>query len=245
MFRLILSCGFLAKMKRILSVKMLLIAALLLGAVAPLFAIKFDFTTVSDIVKNVKKRYGDIECYSADFKITSDKGGKKSVQQGTIKSKVPDKLFVEFSVPAGQRIVANEKTMWIYMPSLNVVAEQDLNNAGASLFTSGTKNGLNRLFSKYHYKFDSKDQPAPESDGKKYYTLFLKQRESRSGYRSIKLWITEDYLIKKASGETSNGKKVEIEFTNIKTNENFANGIFKFDTPSQARVIKNPMMAEE
>jgi outer membrane lipoprotein carrier protein len=232
-------------MKRIVPVKLLLLAALLLGAAMPLFAIKFDFTTVSDVVKNVKKRYGDIECYSADFRITSDKGGRKSVQQGAVKSKTPDKLMVEFSVPAGQKIVANEKTMWIYMPSLNVVAEQDLNNENASLFSSGTKSGLNRLFSKYHYKFDSKDQPSEGSDGKKYYTLYLKQRESRSGYRSIKLWVTEDYLIKKAFGETSNGKKVEIEFTNIKTNVNFANGIFKFDTPSQARVIKNPMMAEE
>jgi outer membrane lipoprotein-sorting protein len=232
-------------MKRIISVKILLVASLLLGALSPVSAIKFDFTTVSDIVKNVKKRYSDIECYSADFKITSDKGGKKSVQQGTVRSKIPDKLLVEFSIPSGQRIVANEKTMWIYMPSLNVVAEQDLNNENASIFSSGTKSGLNRLFSKYHYKFDSKDQPSQESDGKKYYTLYLKQRETRSGYRSMKLWITEDYLIKKAFGETSNGKKVEIEFTNIKTNVNFANGIFKFDTPSQARVIKNPMMAEE
>ncbi|HEY1405864.1 MAG TPA: outer-membrane lipoprotein carrier protein LolA [Spirochaetota bacterium] len=208
------------------------------------FAIKFDFTTVSDVVKSVKKRYGEIECYSAEFKITSDKGGKKTVQQGYVKSKYPDKLLVEFSIPAGQRIVANDRTMWIYMPSLNVVAEQDLNNADASLF-SGTKSGLSRLFNKFHYKFDAKDQPSADADGKKYYTLFLKQKESRSGYRTLKLWISEDYLIKKAVGETSSGKKVEIEFSNIKTNENFPNGIFKFDVPSQARVIKNPMMAEE
>lgn len=205
----------------------------------------FDFTTVSDVVQNIKTRYGKIEGYSADFRITSDRGGKKTLQTGAVKSKYPDKMLIEFSSPAGQRIVANDKMMWIYMPSLNVVAEQDLNSSGGSLLPTGTKSGLNRLFSKYHYKFDAKEQPAADLDGKKYYTLFLKQKESRSGYRTIKLWITEDFLIKKALGETSSGKKVEIEFTNIKTDENFPNGIFRFDTPPMARVIKNPMMAEE
>ena len=222
------------------------LAAVFIAAWAlPVFAIKFDFTTVSDVVKSIKKRYSDIECYSADFKITIDKGGKKSQQQGTLKSKFPNKLLVDFTVPYGQKIVSSDKMMYIYMPSLNVVAEQDVNNEEGSIFSSGTKSGLSRLFSKYHYKFDSKDQPSQEADGKKYYTLFLKQKESRSGYRTLRLWVTEDYLIKKMSGETSSGKKVDIEFSNIKTNENFSNGIFKFEAPSQARVIRNPMIAEE
>jgi outer membrane lipoprotein-sorting protein len=204
----------------------------------------FDFTTVSDVVSSIKKRYGQIDCMSADFKLSSDKAGKKTLQQGLIKAKYPDKLLVEFSSPAGQRIVANDKTMWIYMPSLNVVAEQDLNSSDGSIF-SGTRSGLTRLFGKYHYKFDDKEQPSTGPDGKKYFTLYLKQKESRSGYRTLRLWVSEDYLIRRVVGETSSGKKVEIEFTNIKTNENFPNGIFKFDTPSLARVIKNPMMAEE
>jgi outer membrane lipoprotein-sorting protein len=212
---------------------------------APIHALKFDFTTVSDVVKNVKKRYSDVECYSADFVLRSEKGGKKTQQNGVIRSKSPDKLLVEYTVPAGQRIVANEKTMWIYIPSMNVVAEQDLNNQNASFLSSNTKSGLTRLFNKYHYKFDSKEQPSAGPDGKKYYTLSLKQKESRGGYKSLKLWISEDFLIRKAQGETSSGKKIEIEFNNIKTNENFPNGMFKFDVPSMARVIKNPMMAEE
>jgi outer membrane lipoprotein carrier protein len=228
--------------KIIISVMLLSVAAFYS---APVNAYKFDFTTVSDVVKNVKKRYGDVECYSADFVLKSDKGGKKTQQNGVIRSKAPDKLLVEYTVPFGQRIVANEKTMWIYIPSMNVVAEQDLNNANASFLSSNTKSGLTRLFNKYHYKFDSKEQPAAGTDGHKYYTLFLKQKESRGGYKSLKLWVSEDYLIRKAQGETSSGKKIEIEFNNIKTNENFPNGMFKFDSPSQARVIKNPMMAEE
>ena len=128
---------------------------------------------------------------------------------------------------------------------MNVVAEQDLKPDSVSIFSSATGSGFKRLFSKYHYKFASKNQPEKQSDGSMQYTLFLKQRESRSGFRTIKLWISEDYLIKKAIGESSTGKTIEINFYNIKTNLNLSNGIFQFDIPSQAKIIKNPLMSEE
>ena len=209
-----------------------------------LFAFKFDFTTVSDIVDNIKKNFGKMDSYQANFTIVSDKGGRTNHQAGTIKYKAHNKLCIEFSQPIGQKIVSNGKTMWIYIPSMNVVAEQDL-NSDTGIFTSGSKSGLSWLFSKYHYRFASKDQPETQDDGTKRYTLILKQKESRSGFRKMKLWVTERYFIIRAQGETSTGKKVDIAFSDLKTNVSLPNGLFKFDVPSQARVIKNPMIAEE
>jgi len=82
-------------------------------------------------------------------------------------------------------------------------------------------------------------------DGSKMYTLVLKQKESRGGYKTINLWITENFFIQKAEGFTSSGKKVEITLSDIKTNVDLPNGMFKFDIPATARVIKNPMISEE
>ncbi len=219
----------------------LAIVMMVAGAV---HAYKFEFITVTDIVKKVKKRFSEVESYQADFIINSEKIGKKSQQSGVVRYKSSDKLLIEFHRPSGQRIISNGKLLWIYIPSMNVVAEQDLKSSD-SLFSSGTKSGLRRLFSKYHYRFASKDQPEPQPDGTKKYTLLLKQKESRSGFRTLKLWISEEYLIVKAYGETSTGKKLQIEFNNIKTDVSLPNGIFKFDIPPRARVIKNPMISEE
>jgi outer membrane lipoprotein carrier protein len=211
-----------------------------------LFAYKiFEFTTVSDVVKKVRKKFSDMESYQADFKIVSEKLGNKAYKNGRITYKAANKMLIEFINPSGQRIVSDGKRMWVYIPSMNVVAEQDLRSDSASIFSSATGSGLKRLFSKYHYKFASKNQPEKQSDGSMQYTLFLKQRESRSGFRSIKLWISEDYLIKKAVGESSTGKIIEINFTNIKSNFEVTNGIFQFDIPSQAKIIKNPLISEE
>ena len=206
-------------------------------------AYNFDFITVRDIVGKVKKRFSGIGSYQANFKIVSDKMGKKIHQSGIIKYKSSDKLFVEFHSPHGQKIVSNGDMMWVYIPSMNVVAEQNLQSS-SGIFSSGTKSGLNRLFSKYHYRFASKKQPE-KIKNEKYYTLLLKQRETRSGFRKIKLWISEKYFIVRAKGETSTGKKIDIKFSKIQTNLDFPNGIFKFDMPARARVIKNPMISEE
>jgi outer membrane lipoprotein-sorting protein len=208
------------------------------------FAYKFDFVTVSDVVNNIKKNYSKLESYQANFTILSAKGEKKMTQTGVLRFKSSDKLLMEFYQPSRQKIVSNGQMMWIYIPSMNVVAEQDL-MTDSGLFTSGSEAGLNRLFSKYHYRFASKDEPETMKDGSKMYTLVLKQKESRGGYKTINLWISESYFIVKAEGFTSSGKKVEITLSDIKTNVDLPNGIFKFDIPATARVIKNPMISEE
>ncbi|HDP80422.1 MAG TPA: outer membrane lipoprotein carrier protein LolA [Spirochaetes bacterium] len=222
-----------------------LAAVFLLSMAVGAPAYKFEFITVSDIVKKVKEKFGTVNSYQANFKIVSEKMGKKSHQSGSVRYKSSDKMLIEFTQPHGQKVIANGSTMWIYIPSMNVVAEQDLKSGSDTLFSANSKSGLQRLFSKYHYKFASKEQPEVQSDNTKKYTLFLQQKESRGGFRTMKLWISEDFLITRAVGETSAGKKVDIEFTGIRTDIDLPNGIFKFDIPPRVRVIKNPMMSEE
>jgi outer membrane lipoprotein carrier protein len=206
---------------------------------------KFEFVTVSDVVRNIKDRFSKVEGYQADFTMVTVKGSGSVTQKGVIQSLRPNFLRVTFHSPKRQQIVSDGKMMWIHIPSMNVVAEQDLKGDRGTEFSATSYIGLRRLFAKYHYKFASKEQPALMSDGKKYYTLFLQQKESRSGYKTINLWVNEDFLITRAEGETSIGKKITISFDNINTNVKLLKGQFKFDIPSNARVIKNPMISEE
>ena len=230
-----------------MKLKTLCIPALILFCVIPfgiLFAYNFEFVTVGDVVKKIQGKFASVDTYQANFNITSDSMGKKRIQTGTISYKASNKLLINFTSPQGQKIVADDKTMWIYMPSMNVVAQQDL-KGDSGIFSMQSKTGLRRLFSKYHYRFEGKEQPAAQSDGSKQYVLFLKQKESRSGFRTMTLWISEDYMITRAEGETSSGKKVRVSFSQIKTGMNLPNGMFKFDPPGHARIVRNPMISEE
>ncbi len=231
-------------MKIMKKLKYLFAVYLLLAAGSGLFAYKFDFVTVGDVVKEIRSAYGKLDSYQASFTIESERHGKRMLQKGIIRFKNSDRIVMDFYQPSNQKIVSNGKTMWIYIPSMNVVAEQDL-NSGAGLFSSGSKSGLNSLFSKYHYRFASKEQPETMKDGSKKYTLELKQKESRSGYREINLQVDENYFITMAQGVTSTGKKVSIVLTDIKKNIDLPESIFKFDVPARAGILKNPMMSEE
>jgi len=231
-------------MKIMRKLKYFFALSLVITFTSGLSAYKFDFITVGDIVKEIKTVYGNLESYQANFIIESERHGKKTVQRGVIRFKNSDRIVMDFYQPSNQKIVSNGKMMWIYIPSLNVVAEQDL-KSDAGLFSSGSKSGLNSLFSKYHYRFASKEQPETMKDGSKRYTLEMKQKESRSGYREINLQVNEDYFITRAEGVTSTGKKVSIVLTDIKKNLDLPESIFKLDVPARARVLKNPMMSEE
>ena len=223
------------------------ISTLILFGVIPfgmLFAYNFEFVTVGDVVKKIQSKFASFDTYQANFNITSDSMGKRKVQTGTISYKASNKLLINFTSPQGQKIVADDKMMWIHMPSMNVVAQQDL-KGDSGVFSMQSKTGLRRLFSKYHYRFEGKEQPAVQSDGSKQYVLFLKQKESRGGFRTMTLWVSEDFMITRVEGETSSGKKVKLSFSQIRTGIDLPNGMFKFDPPGQARIVKNPMIAEE
>ena len=224
--------------------KMLVSLAALLVPIS-LSAVKFEFTTVSDVVKKIKDRYAGIECLTTEFTMESDKGGRKTTRSGLIRTRYPNYLMVDFYSPAGQKIVSDGDTLWMYIPSMNIVAEQDLKDDEGGLFSSNSRTGLQRLFTRYHYKFAQKEQPSAGPDGKKYYSIFLQQKESRSGYRTIRIWVDENYYVTRAEGETSAGKKVRISFNKIQTDKEYPKGIFKLDKPASARVVKNPMLAEE
>ncbi len=223
----------------------LLAAGFCLTLVSDTRADLFNFITVTDIVKKVKKRFGEIDSYQADFSMTSHKLGAVMRQTGTVKYKAANKVLIDSFGSRRYQIVSDGRKMWIHIPSMNAVVRQDLKSDSDSIFSAGTKSGLKRLFSKYHYKFASKTQPELQPDGSKKYTLFLKQKESRGGFRTMKLWVSEDFLITRAEGETAIGKKVELEFRNIKTDVSLPNGLFKFDIPAQAKVVINPLMSEE
>jgi len=222
----------------------ILVSVAIILPVHDVSAYKFNFITVSDVVSKVKKKFKTLKTYQANFVITITKGGRKKTQTGVIRYKADDKMFLHFYRPYGQKIISNGKTLIIYIPSMNVVAEQDLKK-NKSILSAGTKTGLRRLFSKYHYRFASKDQPEVQKDGSKRYTLHLRQKESRGGIKVLKLWVTEKFIIERAQGKTSTGKTINISFSKIKTNISIQNGVFKFDIPAHARTIKNPMIAED
>ena len=144
-----------------------------------LFSQAHNWNSPSEVVKNVKKKFAEMKSYTADFKIQTVNNKKTSSMKGKATYKAPGKIRYEFAEPDGDLIVSDGKTLWIYIKKINAVGKQDLeinkqNTSGEPIFQYASPAGLNRLFRKYHYKFDTISQPRnANNDGKSYFVLSL------------------------------------------------------------------------
>lgn len=208
-----------------------------------------NWNSPAEVVKKVKKKYSEIKTMTADFTIYTSSSKKSTVLKGKSQYKNPGKIRYDFSLPEGDTIVSDGKTLWIYIKRIEAVGKQDLeiqknNTSGEPIFPTNTPAGLFRIFRKYHYKFDSINQPQKLEDGKDYFVLALEQREKIGGFDYITLFIdAQDYLIRKAIGRDSRGKETKIEFANIQLDQEIEDGIFNYHVSGKVKIVNNPLVS--
>jgi outer membrane lipoprotein-sorting protein len=206
----------------------------------------------SEVVKKVKKKFTDIKSYSADFRVTTVEGKNTRNMNGTCLYKKDGKIRYDFASPEGDAIVSDGKTLWIYIKKLGAVGKQDLEldkkNTSGPVFTSASPEGLNRLFRKYHYKFDTTTQPRriDEKDPTEYFVLALDQREKIGGFEKMTLYIdSNSYLVRRATAYDGRGKETNISFTNMDLNREIEDGLFNFHISGNAKIVNNPLVSED
>lgn len=203
----------------------------------------------SEVVKKIKKNFSEINSYSADFLIKTEDNKKEKQMRGKCFYKRPGKIRYNFAEPEGDEIVSDGKTLHIFIKRLGAVGKQDLTldrkNSSGPIFTTNSPDGLNRLFRKYHYKFDTIEQPRSVGDATKYFVLDLDQREKIGGFEKMKLFVdSESYLIKKAVATDGRGKVTTITFSNINFSEEIQDGVFNFHMSGNAKIVNNPLVSE-
>ncbi len=210
-----------------------------------------NWNSPSEVVKQVKKKFNDLNSYKANFQIQTVSNRKNKNMKGVCLYKKGGRIRYQFSDPSGDEIVSDGKTLYIYIARLNAVGKQDLtlnkSNKSGPIFSSFTDEGLSRIFRKYHYKFDSIEQPQTSSkDGRKYFVLNLEQREKIGGFETMLLYVdAETYFIQKAVASDGRGKETTVEFSNLEINPDLEDGQFNFHIGGNAKIINNPLVSEQ
>jgi len=214
-----------------------------------LFSQAHNWNSPSEVVKKVKKRYADLKSYTSEFSITINNNKKTSQMKGNCLFKSPGKIRYDFSLPEGDAIVSDGKTLWIYIKKIGAVGKQDLdinknNTSGEPIFQANSLPGLNRIFRKYHYKFDSINQPQKLENGKEYFVLSLEQREKIGGFENMTLYIgATDYLVYKAVGKDSRGKETILEYSKFVADAEVEDGLFNYHISGNAKIVNNPLVS--
>lgn len=203
-----------------------------------------EFPSHSEVARKVMSVYSELETYKADFRIESAEGKK---MRGVAYYKNPGKLNFDFASPRGDRLVSDGNTLWIYIARLNIAGKQDLtldakDEKGDPVFSVMPGAGINRLFRKYHYRFDDPNQPR-EIDGKETYVLDLAQKVKIGGFETMLLYIdAESYLIRKCVATDGSGKKTSVEFDNPVLNPPLEGTLFQYRPDDNTRVVSNPLV---
>jgi outer membrane lipoprotein-sorting protein len=206
----------------------------------------------SEVVKQIRNRFEGVKSYTSEFKIVTEEGKSSRTLTGTCLYKKPGKIRYNFNNPEGDVIVSDGKFLWIYIKKLGAVGKQDLEldkkNTSGPVFTTNSPEGLNRLFRKYHYKFDSTVQPRviDEKDPTEYFVLDLEQREKIGGFEKMTLYVdSKTYMVRRATGYDGRGKKTNIVFSNMDINRDIEDGLFNFHISGNAKIVNNPLVSAE
>jgi len=232
-------------MKR--NIQRILIWALII-ALFPLAAQEHLYSP-QGVAQKSKDIFDKMESFSSRFTINTVDGNRSRTMSGICYFQKPSKIRFEFSDPPGNLIVSDGHLLWVYISRLRIAGKQDLrleikNENDQPIFSDSPETGLARLFRKYHYRFDSEDQPRQE-DGGKYFVLDMVQREKIGGYETIKLYIdAATYLIHKAVAADSYGKKTTITFQNPASDVAVQGSLFQYQPDESVRVVNNPLVNE-
>jgi len=190
---------------------------------------------LSYILNKLEKEKNKIETGSFNFKqkILIKSTLEEKLITGSIKFKVPDKLYAEYIQPYRQIIVCDGKKVWFYLPEYNQVSIQSVGrleelmgmNLGLFFWASRIK-GL-----------EDYEKEVVEEKGESYKIKLTPETGDRV---EIILVVSKKYWLPVETEVSDSYTVVSTYLDNIVKNPEVNNEIFEFKIPSEAQVFESP-----
>lgn len=190
--------------------------------------------TISYILKKLERERKKIETGSFDFrqKILIRATLEEKLITGSIKFKVPNKLYAEYIQPYSQIIVSNGKKVWFYLPDYNQVSIQSVGRLEELM---GLNLGLFFWASRIGELENYRKEVVEEGEN---YKIKLVP-ETGNGVEIILTISKQDWL--PVETEVSDSYTVvSTRLENIIKNPEVNNEIFEFKIPLEAQVFESP-----
>ena len=196
----------------------------------------FSQDTINSIVNLMKNRYANISDYQGNIILQiTDKG---TPQEGQIYYKYPSKFKIEINSPEKKTYVCDGKTLYVYYPSLAVVATQNLNKGQVNIQYGQSKETLGYIFDAYTFNF-SEGKSLTTFNNFKVYKLKGWAKRVEVGFKSLELYVDETGFIVFQSAVNLEGKLIKYYFTSYKVNQDLSDLLFNFTIPDNVQVIEN------
>lgn len=214
-------------------------SALLAGIAALSLAAPTRAQTPEATVDRAVKAYADIRTLRATFtqQVTNPLTGTVSHAEGVLQQRGPGYLAVNFTEPAGDRIVADGKAVWVYLPSTTpgqvIKTPLGKNSAGvpdvSALFLTSPRE-----------RYTMTAAGTATVQGHAAHAVRLVPKDPSIPLARATVWVDDDDgLIRRFETEDASGVVRLIEITRLTPNATPEKGAFVFRVPSGAKVFES------
>ncbi len=187
------------------------------------------------ILKRASSAYSNLRSLRAEFSQSLENPllGKTIQSRGTIAQRRPDRFLMRFTDPAGDLIVSDGQSFWVYYPSVDkkqVFKSEAASAGGLDLQAQFIGDPTRRFTYTYHGRENVGGRAAD--------VLTLVPKED-AGYKTLKVWLDRaDGLARKFDLTDDNGVVRHIALSSLEINPTLGDALFRFTPPADARIIE-------
>ncbi|HEX7119964.1 MAG TPA: outer-membrane lipoprotein carrier protein LolA [Longimicrobiales bacterium] len=189
------------------------------------------------VLRRASAAYEAVRSLRAEFVQTAKNPllGSEVTSRGTLYQRRPDRFLMKFSEPAGDVIVSDGSSIWIYYPS---VEEDQVIRAPVGAAGAGGADLQAQFLGDPLERFTPRLEGTEPVNGRRAYVLLLTPRVA-TGYRSLKVWIdAEDYLVRRFEMVEDSGVRRHIELERLELNPSIPDSLFRFAPPDGVRIVE-------
>ncbi len=208
--------------------------ALSLFLSAPLAAQSVDAT-----LEKAVETYAGMKSVRASFEQTIENPmtGSKAVARGEIQQRKPNQLSVRFTDPAGDQIIVDGTSVWVYLPSTNPgqVIKQSVKAGSAAMLDPASE-----LLRSPRTRYTITDAGTARLGERSTRVLTLVPK-TEMGFAKATVWIDpSDGTLRQFEVVDANGLSRRVRLTNIRMNATTEASAFTFTPPPGVKVFEQP-----
>jgi chaperone LolA len=188
------------------------------------------------ILERVERTYAGVSSMQADFvqDLRVPLLGTNQRSSGKLYQRRPDRFLMKFSDPAGDVIVADGRSFWMYYPSTDAKQVMKTSIAQGTQQVDLHQQFLSNPTARYNGTLDGTETV----DGHRTHVLTLVPKQ-QSPVRKLRIWVdAEDYSVRRFEMTEENESVRRIELRNLRRNVQLPDGLFAFSPPRGAQVFE-------
>jgi outer membrane lipoprotein carrier protein len=189
------------------------------------------------VMDRAVKNYSSMKSMRAEFTqtITNPLTGTTSISSGELLRKQPNLMAINFTNPKGDRVVADGKAVWVYLPS-SAPGQVVRLTAGSS--AAGSIDPGSVFLTSPRTRYTMKSARSEFVDGVNTDVVLLTPKLASSPFTSAKVWVDASTgEVKQFEATDANGLKRRVIITSLVANPVIPKSAFVFKAPPKTRIL--------